>query len=76
MCRAAGYAMPPETMSAQFYQTVHPDNCSEIIVIYVKDLSRVDLTVGEAMPHLHERAALCSRTRPTRIASKALSLTA
>lgn len=65
MVRDAGYVMPPETMSAQFHQTAHPDNRSEILVIYAEDLASVGLTVekilaggrdGEAMRRLHERA--------------------
>ncbi|GAB5519961.1 MAG: hypothetical protein RhofKO_22120 [Rhodothermales bacterium] len=65
MVSDAGYAMPGETMSAQFHQVVHPDRRSEIIVIYVESLANIDLTVeeiladgreGEAMYQLHERA--------------------
>lgn len=72
MVRAAGYAMPLETMSAQFHQTVHPDNRSEIIVIYVEALASVGLTVdellaggrdGEAMQQLHERALTRAQER-------------
>ena len=65
MVRDAGYTMPAETFSAQFHQTVHPDNRSEILVIYVEDLAAIDLTVeeifaggreGEPMRRLHDRA--------------------